>query len=100
VPEDWSLLLVPALRASVVQRLRDITRADLAGLATVEQYRVEGDVLVHTAARNTGGSGEGLRWVGRELQLGLTAREIAGVSSKRDSVLAIVAHGRLSLDQR
>ncbi|HMJ10056.1 MAG TPA: hypothetical protein VK524_01560 [Polyangiaceae bacterium] len=97
--EDWSELLVPAVRAGAVQRLKQIKPMDLARLASIEQYAPQDGVLVHTPVREVTPAAKGLRWLHTELQLGLTAREIAGVSNKLRSVLARVRSGSLVVYQ-
>lgn len=77
-PWDWSNLHVPAVRRATVERLRRVVdEGRLESLAVIAQRRIEGGRLVPapiqpaTEHRNLG-----VRWVGAELQVGLTRAEI------------------------
>jgi hypothetical protein len=96
VDEDWSRLLVPSIRLSTVQRLRQLTPEQLSSLTVIEQYRIRDGSLVHGAAGAAVNAFRPLRWAGRELQIGLTRAEIARVASRLRALTSSVASGRLA----
>jgi hypothetical protein len=95
VYEDWSRLLVPSIREASWRRLRELTPAQLSALTVIEQYRVQDGVLVPVSPAPSPAGG--LRWVGRDLQIGLRAQEIARVSARLRALSARVESGKLAL---
>ncbi len=97
VIEDWSRWLVPSIRRVTWQRLQRVTPAEWSGLAVIEQYEIRAGLLVHTATGDAANADAGLRWAGRQLQVGLNAREISRVSRQLRALSARVAAGRMSM---
>ena len=94
--QSWSLLRVPALSERSYQRLARLSPRHFAALAVVEQYENRDGVLVQIQPDPPRGAlGAGLRWVGDDLQLGLTTREIRGVQVRAQSLLERVSSGRI-----
>ena len=96
VIEDWSRWLVPSIRRVTWERLRRATASDLSALAVIEQYAIRGGVLVHTAPGPAQEPEKGLRWAGRELQIGLDAREIARVARRLHALASTIEQGKLA----
>jgi hypothetical protein len=97
VVEDWSRWLVPNIRRATWQRLQRVAPAEWAGLAVIEQYEIREGVLVHTAAGPAKNTSAGLRWAGRQLQVGLDDRELARVARRLRALSSDVAAGKLAL---
>ena len=94
--EDWSGIRVPAVSRRSIDRLRHLTDADWARLSVIEQYQKVGDRLVPVQPESLiGQPGDGERWVGIGLQIGLTDAEIQGVRNRLKSLVAQVDSGDL-----
>ena len=94
---NWYELRVPGLRREIVERLADVTRAELEGLSVIEQYRVENGQLIPTATTPAPPSDSAIRHEGQILQLGLTETEIDQLEERIDVALERVASGELVL---
>ena len=96
--DDWSRIIVPALRRGLIDRLGALTAGQLNSLAVVDQYELRNGILVATrrtpAMSNTWA---GYRWQGDELQVGLTDDEIRQLRSRIEALVARVAHGDTSV---
>jgi hypothetical protein len=91
---DWSEIIVPALRRAVIERLRALDSSHLDTLAVVDQYEVRDGILVPTRRTPaTSQRSSGFRWIGDELQVGLTEVEIAMLRSRIDALVARAASG-------
>ena len=92
----WDEMRVSKLPAATVERLRRITPADLdAQLGVVAQWRQEGDRFVPVPPGPNLRPSRGVRRVGDDLQLGLTATEISKVRRNLDRLLAMVDDGSI-----
>jgi hypothetical protein len=91
---DWSEIIVPALRRAVVERLGALDPSHLDTLAVVEQYELRDGILVPTRRTPaTSQRSSGFRWMGNELQVGLTEAEIAMLRSRIAALVARAASG-------
>jgi len=91
---DWSEIIVPALRRTVVDRLGALDPAHWDRLAVIDQYEVRDGILVPTRRTPaTSQRSSGFRWIGGELQVGLTEKEIAMLRSRIEALVARVARG-------
>ena len=94
--EDWSTLRVPAVSRRSVARLKRLRERDFAALAVIEQHRKVGEVLVPIAPESLiGPPGDGVRWIGLGLQIGLTDAEIQGVRERANALIANVDRGNV-----
>ena len=95
---DWSTIHVPELPRAHVERLRTLTPDEWATLSVIEQFRRDGGQLVPIPVTGQAGPRDaGLRWVGDELQIGLTDVEIEGVKSRARDLGKRIAEGKLGL---
>jgi hypothetical protein len=94
---DWSEIQVPALPRSHVDRLRNITRADLDHLAVVAQFENREGLLIRVPAGEPEADDEGVRVVGTTVQLGLTRREIDGIEERLRRLLERVDREEIGL---
>lgn len=85
--EDWSQIQVPALARESIYRLASLKRADLDALTVVEQYENRGGQLVPVAVTPEVGADAGVRWVGQQLKVGLTATELGGVWTRTREIV-------------
>ncbi len=93
---EWRNLQVDRLPAATVDRLRRIERADLErALGVVAEFEIREGELIPVEPSENLSRGRGIRLRGNQLQLGLTAREIAGVDAKRRRLLRDVDAGRI-----
>jgi hypothetical protein len=100
LPEDqtWANVLVPAMRKKSIDRLRKVGHDDLAQLAAVEQYAiVDGQLVSRPPGRPGKHLDSAFRWVGSELQMGLTGPEIALMEPRLRDLLAAVDRGKVRL---
>ncbi len=92
---SWSRLLVPALPAEAVERLRRMGRAQLARLAVVAQLELRDGRLRPVAPGPPFDAAHGVRRRGELIQLGLTAPEIDGIGKRAAALVAQVDSGRI-----
>jgi hypothetical protein len=94
--QDWSNLHVPALSSESIERVRALSRAALSQLTVIEQYRVSGGRLIHVPTTAPGQrTNHGLRWVGQELQVGLTRAEADLVWTRLEALLRRLDAGQI-----
>lgn len=89
--QNWSHIHVPALPQSSVERLRVLSKQDIARLGVFEQYEKRADLLVPVEPEAPRGDTEAaMRWVddGRQLQLGLMEAEVAAVWERVGELLS------------
>jgi hypothetical protein len=78
--EDWSTLRVRSLPEKSAARLRQLDQRNVASLAVIEQATATSGGLAPSRPEAPHGDlSEGVRWNGKELQVGLTRTEIEGV---------------------
>jgi hypothetical protein len=94
---NFGKLLVRSVPGEVIERLRNVTRADLERLAVVAQYRLEGGVLVAAAPAAPLDRDEGVRFQDGCLQLGLTTREIDRIGERIQKLLSQVDRGKIKV---
>jgi hypothetical protein len=95
---DWSTIQVPSLPRAHVERLRALTRDEWARLAVIEQFRREQGRLVPIPTTGPAGPRDAsMRWVGNELQVGLTDVEITGVIERARQLDQQLQQGKFSL---
>ncbi len=94
----WKDLHVDAIDRALAERLRTLTLDELrAHLAVIVQYELVGDTW---QARPPGTNFDALRGVrrrGRQLQLGLTGREIGEIERRRAKLVHRIGNGDLRL---
>jgi len=84
----WMSLHVDRLPAHTIQRLRELTRAELdERLGVLAQYRVEDGRLVPEAPGANLDPGRGVRITDGTIQLGLSDREIREVADRLEDLL-------------
>lgn len=94
--DRWRQLHVDRLPARTVERLREISLADLEReLGVVAEFRIVDDHLVPTGLGPNLGANRGVRIEDDRVQFGLTAREIRDVASNIERLLRDVDRGRL-----
>jgi hypothetical protein len=95
---EWQELLVPALPRASIERLRRVTRERAGELATVAQFRVDGEGLLRPEPPGPPLDPEqGSRWQGGVLQLGLTEAEIEKVWQRLQELLRRVDEQAIAL---
>jgi hypothetical protein len=94
---DWAQIQVSALPRGQVDRLRQITRADLDRLAVVAQFEIREGLLVRVPAGEPVAHDEGVRRAGTTVQLGLTRQEIDGVEERLRHLLERVDRDEIEL---
>lgn len=92
----WRELRVPRVPAATVERLRQITRADLERtLGVLAEYEIREGRLVPVEKTENLNRGQGVRRKDNRVQFGLTRTEINGVEDRLESLLKRVDSGRL-----
>ena len=94
---DWAQIQVSALPRGRVDRLRQITRADLDRLAVVAQFEIREGLLVRVPAGQPEDPDLGVRTAGTSVQLGLTRPEIDAVEERLRDLLERVDRGEIEL---
>ncbi len=95
---EWRNIRVPRLPRATVARLRAITPEQLRdGLGVLVQFEIQGDQLAPVARGANLGEGRGVRRSGKVVQFGLTTREIRGVESRLQSLLADIDKGKIAV---
>jgi hypothetical protein len=93
---DWRELRVSRVPLETVERLRQITRAELdRTLAVVAEYEIRDRMLYPVDKTENTSRGRGVRKSDTRLQLGLTRLEIDGVEQRLRNLLRRVDAGRL-----
>jgi hypothetical protein len=93
---NWDVVRVPAIRRAVVERLRTVGHDELAALGTLVDLRNDAQGILQPAPLSPPiDPEEGVRVVGRRVQMGLTADEIAAVSRRLKTLLQEVDDGTL-----
>ncbi len=86
--QDWSSIQVPRLDKDAVERLRALTDADYAHLATVAVLeKRDDDELVPLRTWKDESADNAMSWNGSQLRIGLTPGEIALVRSRAGELL-------------
>ncbi|MDF3070062.1 MAG: hypothetical protein K0R38_5663 [Polyangiaceae bacterium] len=87
--QDWSAIQVPRLDKDAVERLRALTDADYARLATVSvlEKRDDDELLQLRTWKEEAGNDSALSWNGKQLRIGLTPGEIALVRGRIGDLL-------------
>ena len=94
---EWSRLRVKAVPRATIDRLRQISPDELtAALGVLAQFELRDGEYVPVPLGANIGRDRGIRRRGTTLQLGLTAREIAGVQERRARLLRDVDNGKLA----
>jgi len=94
--DRWRRLLVDRIPARSVERLRDLTRADLEReLGVVAEFRVVDGHLVATELGPNLRENRGVRIEDDRVQFGLTEREIRDVADRIERLLRDVDRGRI-----
>jgi hypothetical protein len=95
---DWSNIHVPRLRRASLDRMREMSDAELDRLMVVEHLRREGDRLV-PGAMPGGEAGKdrdhGVRRVGDDVQIGLDEAEITALRRRIRKLIAKVDAGQI-----
>jgi hypothetical protein len=95
--EAWKDMRVKRLPADAVARLREITLPVLTQhLGVLAQWRLEGERYVAVPLGPNLAAQRGVRRSGNDLQMGLTAKEIAAVDWLRKRLLKRIDAGELS----
>lgn len=96
VVENWAKILVPALPESKIERLENVSQDQIEGLAAVEQFAVKNGQLASVKPTEPGQRRNlGIRWKGRELQIGLTETEIARFRKNLAKLLFRISQGNI-----
>lgn len=96
--DAWKHIRVKRLPADAVARLRDLTLPVLTQhLGVLAQWRLEGDRYVPVAPGANLAGHRGVRRAGPDLQMGLTAKEIAAVNWLRMRLLKRIDAGEISV---
>jgi len=96
--EDWSRIKVPALRRQPIERLRRLDRRAVSQLALIEQFENRAGLLIpEPPTPPVGRTDAGLRWLGDELKVGLTAHEIDGIWRRWRELLAQIEAGGIQV---
>lgn len=86
--QDWSAIQVPHLDRNAVERLRALTDADYAHLATISVFeRRDDDELLQLRTWKDEPNDSALAWNGKQLRIGLTPGEIALVRGRVGELL-------------
>ncbi len=94
--DRWRRLLVDRIPARSLQRLRELTPADLEReLGVVAEFRIVDDLLVPTELGPNLRDNRGVRIQDDRVQFGLTQREIRDVAGRIESLLRDVDRGRI-----
>jgi hypothetical protein len=95
---NWNTTRVPAIRRSVVARLREVDHAALSSLAVLAELATNGGGdLVPAPPGPLLDPHRGVRFARGRVQLGLTAREIEAVGRRMNRLLRHVHRGRLAI---
>ena len=92
---DWSALRVPSLPRDTVERLRGLGREDLDPLLVVTQFRMSEEGMSRTPPGPPLDRKRGTHREGDTLQLGLAEREIDGVWTRLEALLARIDAGEV-----
>jgi hypothetical protein len=94
---NWNSIRVPALRKASIDRLRELTEADVtAALGVVSQLeRNDEGVYLNVPPGVNLDAGRGVRLEGKTLQFGLTDDEIEGVWERIQDVIEEVDDGEI-----
>jgi hypothetical protein len=92
---DWSKLQVDALPRGDVERLRQVTRADLDLMLVVEQYEVVDGLLVSVPPGPPLSDRGGIHFDGRIFQLGLDREEVDAIERRIQKLLERVDAGQI-----
>lgn len=94
----WKDIRVERLPADAVARLREITLPVLTQhLGVLAQWRLEGERYVAVALGPNLASHRGVRRSGKDLQMGLSSKEIAAVDRLRERLLKRIDAGAISV---
>jgi hypothetical protein len=93
---DWSMLKVPALPRSSVERLRAHAR-ELDRLAAIAVLEPKAGVLVQGEAPRAPPNALGLEWTGGRLRVGLSAAEIGDLEVRVALLLRKVDRGEIQI---
>lgn len=94
----WKNIRVKRLPADAVARLREVTLPVLTQrLGVLAQWRLEGDRFVAVATGPNLNDRRGVRLAGKDLQMGLTNKEIAKVEWLRARLLKRIDAGDISV---
>ena len=95
---NWESIFVPAFRKEAIDRLRKLTREDLARLAVaVELQADEQGILKHVAPGPNMDPSKGARVASGRVQLGLTQSEIDGLEQRLKDLLYEIDQGHIAL---
>jgi hypothetical protein len=93
----WSNLQIRRIPAATVERLRQVTRADLdAALGVVAEFQVVDGILEPVELGPNLGPSRGLRQAEGRVQFGLTSAEIGDLERRIQAMLREVDRGRLT----
>jgi hypothetical protein len=92
---DWSKIQVDALPRGDVERLRQVTRADLDRLLVVEQYEMVDGLLVSVPPGPPLSDRGGVEFDGRIVQIGLDRAEVDGIDRRIRKLLERVDAGEI-----
>jgi hypothetical protein len=92
---DWSKIQVDALPRGNVERLRQVTRADLDRMLVVEQYEVVDGLLVGVPPGPPLSDRGGVQFDGRIVQIGLDRAEVDGIDRRIRKLLERVDAGEI-----
>lgn len=94
---EWRDLRVDRLPRATVERLRGIQRQDLEeALGVLCQFEIRDGELIPVPNSENFGRGRGIRRRENQIQLGLTAREIAEVHARLERLIRQVDAGRFA----
>jgi len=94
---NWNIIRVPAIRRTVVDRLRRVERSQIEALGWLAELRADAGSMRLIEATSPIDPARGARVEPGRIQLGLTTAEIAGVAERITMLLDDVDRGALAV---